>query len=65
MLRKYSMTSTLQTEILSRETSDFLKQIIFLKSFSSVFKVYGYSSMFCSAVTLQMDITCVLYSVIS
>ena len=31
---KFSMT--LQTEILSTETSDFLKQIIFLKSFDSV-----------------------------
>ena len=30
---------TLQTEILSVETSDFLKQIIFLKSFNSVFNV--------------------------
>ena len=28
---------TLQTEIRSTETSDFLKQIIFLKSFNSVF----------------------------
>ena len=27
---------TLQTEILSTETSDFLKQLIFLKSFNSV-----------------------------
>ena len=31
---KFSMT--LQSEILSTETSDFLKQIIFLKSFKSV-----------------------------
>ena len=34
---KFSMT--LPTEILSTETSDFLKQIIFLKSFNSVFKI--------------------------
>ena len=33
---------TLQTEILSTETSDFLKQIIFLKSFNSVFNVNRY-----------------------
>ena len=32
---KFSMI--LQTEILSTETSDFLKQIIFLQSFNSVF----------------------------
>ena len=34
---KFSMT--LQTEILSIETSDFLKQIIFLKSFTLVLSV--------------------------
>ena len=34
-------TTTLQTEILSAETSDFLKQIIFLKSFSSVFNIFN------------------------
>ena len=37
-LVKFSMT--LQTEILSTETSDFLKQIIFLKSFNSVFECH-------------------------
>ena len=48
---KFSMT--LQLEICSTE-KDFLKQIIFLKSFNSVlleemkhiFKVYGYTAMF-------------------
>ena len=35
---KFSVT--LQTEILSTETSDFLKQIIFLKSFNSVLVMY-------------------------
>ena len=37
MLRQFSMT--LQTEILSTEILDFLKQIIFLESFNSVFDV--------------------------
>ena len=36
MLLEFS--DSLQTEILSTETSDFLKQIIFLNSFESVFK---------------------------
>ena len=31
---------TLQTEILSTEISDFLRQIIFLKSFNSMFNIY-------------------------
>ena len=34
---KFSLTS--QTEILSTETADFLEQIVFLKSFNSVFSV--------------------------
>ena len=34
---------TLHTEILSIETSDFLKQIIFLKSLNSVFIVFPIS----------------------
>ena len=38
---KFSMT--LQTEIISNETSDFLKQMIGLKPFNFVFNMMGYS----------------------
>ena len=37
----YKFSVTLQTESLSTETSDFLKQIIFLKSFNSMLFFFG------------------------
>ena len=42
----------LHTEILTLETSDFLKQIFFLKSFNSVFTVFEMYYYIYSAITL-------------
>ena len=40
---------TLKTEILSTETSDFLKQTIFLKSFKSVLYTRSTSVLWCGS----------------
>ena len=41
MLCSIKFSETLQTEILSTETSDYLKQMIILKSCNSVFYLFG------------------------